>query len=332
MTDTLDNAEFCAHRDPPEELRNRACTLAPENPFYTAEYANARRGMGDEPFLFSGLGEGLPPCPGFLRRGIVSSILDIPSLPASPPPAFIGGLEGFCKASGVYEVTLNTYASPSISLPPLSGEIERCIRTEFLFDLRIQHGDWKIGRTHRQRIRQAEKNGIALVRTASPEALREHVALIDSSMRRRHIRGEDVTVGTEQPEAFHLLGAGAGEIFQAVRDDVVLSSALVMKAKEGGYDHSSGTRPEGMGIGASHFLLFSVARTLQSENFTIFNLGGVRESEAGLRAFKTAFGTLARDNVMVRASLCTPTRRLVTRTARAIRRTATRARSLLRIP
>jgi hypothetical protein len=332
MTARSDSSDFCVHLDPTEELGIGAREFDPENPFYTAEYAAARRDLGDELVLLSGLGQGVPPCPGFLRRGAVSCRLDIPSLSASPPAAFVDGLKHFCESAGVYEVTLNTYASPPISIPALPMEIERVIRTEFLFDLRLDHSQWKIGRTHRQRIKQAEKNGLTLRRSAASEALREHVDLISSSMRRRKNRGEDVAVASEQPEAFHLLHAGAAEVFQAVCNGVVLSSALVLKAERGGYDHSSGTRPEGMAIGASHFLVFSVARALQLEKCTTFNLGGARVSEEGLRAFKTAFGTISRGNVMVRASLCTRTRRTVTRAAQAIMRSATRARSLLRTP
>jgi hypothetical protein len=331
MTHSDDIVSFQLHPSPTAELWNRACSANPENPFYTAAYADARRELGDQTVMIFGFGsEGACVCPGFLRSGRISSSLDIPSIPAAPSKIFLEGLRRFCKERGIYEVTLNTYASPALSIPELPVELERRSRTEYLFDLQIDASQWKIGRTHRQRARQAEKNGIQLLRTSSFDALEAHVGLMNSSMRRRKERGEDVSVDADLREASSLIRAGAAEIFQGVQNGVVLSSMLVLRSRTGGYDHSSGTHPDGMAIGASHFLVHSVARTLQADGCTAFNLGGASADEAGLKSFKVAFGTFTRESVMVRASLCAPARRMVTGAAQALARIATRAAALVR--
>ena len=46
-----------------------------------------------------------------------------------------------------------------------------------------------------------------------------------------------------------------------------------------------------MAIGASHFLRYETAATLQAEGIEMFYLGGARASEDGLRAYKSGFGT-----------------------------------------
>ena len=128
-------------------------------------------------------------------------------------------------------------------------------------------------------------------RLSGSDACRAHVALMTSSMTRRQSRGESVTTEIDTTEMEALLVTRAAEIFQAVQESTVMSSMLVLRAASGGYDHSSGTVRQGMSMGASHFLIFNVARILKSEGNLLFNLGGARKEEQGLRAFKSHFGT-----------------------------------------
>jgi lipid II:glycine glycyltransferase (peptidoglycan interpeptide bridge formation enzyme) len=65
---------------------------------------------------------------------------------------------------------------------------------------------------------------------------------------------------------------------------------LVLRAPQGGYDHSSGSTPEGKKTGASHFLIHGTAVRLAEAGCTGFNLGGARADESGLRDFKLRFG------------------------------------------
>jgi lipid II:glycine glycyltransferase (peptidoglycan interpeptide bridge formation enzyme) len=86
-----------------------------------------------------------------------------------------------------------------------------------------------------------------------------------------------------------LLASRAGEIFQAVDGDRVLSSILVLRSSTGAYYQSAGTSPEGMKVGASPFLISQVAGILRQEGVQIFNLGGAGEDNPGLQRFKAGF-------------------------------------------
>lgn len=293
---------------------------APENPFLTAEYALARQGLGE---TLVTLGRDSEWCPAYLRRGRLSASLDVPSLPFAPSDAFLSGLIAFCRDQRVYETTLNTFASRALNIPRLPREIERRTRTEFLLDLTIPADQWKIGETHRRHIRRAQKSSVAIRRVRS-EGLQDHFSLCRASMARREDRGEDVPSATDSPEATSLLRNRVGELFQVVRDNVVLSSMLVIKSHMGAYYHSAGTSPEGMAIGASHFLVHSVAGVLQTEGIQVFNLGGAGPESQGLRAFKSRFGTTAVETEAVRAVLCSATHRMFVDTCRALRKFASR--------
>jgi lipid II:glycine glycyltransferase (peptidoglycan interpeptide bridge formation enzyme) len=123
-------------------------------------------------------------------------------------------------------------------------------------------------------------------------------------MSRRRERGEDVPMAAENPQVVALVRSEFGEFFQAVREGTVLSSMLVIRSRTGAYYHSAGTSPEGMELGASHFLVYSVAQALQQEGLEVFNLGGAEIGSPGLRAFKSRFGTIPVETEAVRTVLC----------------------------
>jgi Acetyltransferase (GNAT) domain len=293
---------------------------SPQNPFLTAAYADARRRLGESLVM---LGSGSDLCPAYLRRGRVSSALEIPSLPFAPSNSFLTAVANVCRERRIYETTFNTFASPALTVPGLPREIERRARTEFLLDLSTPPDQWKISETHRRHIRRAQKNAVA-IRRGRADGLLDHLTLCQASMARREERGEDVPSVTDNSEARSLVESGAAELFQAVRDELVLSSMLVIRARAGAYYHSAGTRPEGMEVGASHFLLHSVARTLQEEGARVFNLGGAGPDMQGLRAFKSRFGTVPVETEAVRAVLCGPAYRLFVEVTHALKRVARR--------
>jgi len=109
-------------------------------------------------------------------------------------------------------------------------------------------------------------------------------------MERRAGRGEAVELAGDASLRAALASQSA-ELFQAMLGDQVLSSSGILRAPNGAYLYSSGTGPEGMKIGASHFLNFQIAKSLQDENCDIYNLGGATSEERGLWDYKTHFGT-----------------------------------------
>jgi len=267
--------------------------LVPTNPFATAGFFEARRQTGCAPWVLAlrddarGLQCG---CGAFLRTGRLNRTLEIPSLPsvrAGSP--FWDGLREFCAQHGITQLRLDTFASPhEVEIPALGAHCTRRSRCEFVLDL---GGDptAALSANHRRNIRRAQKAGLAVRRATSAEAAIQHQSLVGQSMDRRRSRGEPVRrIGPSLGDSA-LLQSGAGELFQAVRDSGALSSVLVLRAAKGGYYHSAGTSPEGMAVGASHFLLQSIGIQSRADGAELFNLGGA-DVESGLARFKQGFG------------------------------------------
>lgn len=267
--------------------------LQPDNPFATRSFFESRRQLGYSPWVV-GLrrsdGQLENGCGAFLRRGKLNRALEIVSLPnLADDGVFWQGVRNFCRRVGITQLEVGTYASPAGTNPPLFGL--RCTRTgrcEFVLDL---SGDvpGMLSSNHRRNARKAEKAGLAVSRTRSDEAAVAHQKLMNLSMERRQARGEAVGFLGTSPETAALLGSGVGELFQVVREGNILSSVLVLHADAGSYYHSAGTSPDGMEVGASHFLIHSIALELKAAGASTLNLGGASE-DSTLGRFKKGFG------------------------------------------
>ena len=267
--------------------------LSPANPFATAAFFESRCQVGYATWVLGlrddagGLECG---CGAFLSRGRLNRTLEIQSLPAvGADSSFWGGLREFCRHHGVTKLELGTFASPpGVVVPVFGTHCTRRSRCEFVIGL---GGDLAgmLNRGHKYRVKKAQKAGFVVRRTRSAEAVSVHQSLMNQSIDRRRDRGEMARPIGPSPEHIAFLQSGAGDLFQAVRNGTVLSSVLVLRAPEGGYDHSSGTSPEGMAMGASHFLIHSIASQLSADGAKVFNLGGADE-DTGLAHFKEGFG------------------------------------------
>ena len=285
--------EFFARADATLELCSQAAALAPENPFCTPAYLEARRGAGLRPWVLGLATERrlVAVCLAFLRTGRASRTLEIPSLPAiRDPNAFWGQLFAFCRREGVTYLDLETYGSPHVEIPRFAGETGRSDRWEYVLDL--QESDfWRnVHAHHRRIIQRAHQHQLGIRRTGDERACADHVELMSASMTRRRLRGEDAPTRGDAQIVTAYVQQGAGNIVQAVKDGRILSSVLVLNAEQGAYYESAGTSAEGMACGASHFLVAEIARTLQQAGIRSFNLGGTRDSGSGLARFKSRFG------------------------------------------
>ena len=175
----------------------------------------------------------------------------------------------------------------------LGGELTRRRRREFVLDLRGEPPASRFASNHRRNIARARNQGLSLRRTREADACAVHDRLVHTSLHRRSARGESVPTGSDLPRYIALMQAQAGELFQVVRGDDVLSSLLVLRAREGAYYQSAGTSPDGMAAGASHFLVAGIVSCLRDEGLEVFNLGGADEDAAGLQRFKEGFGAVA---------------------------------------
>lgn len=283
---------FAAPAD--DQLLDRASLTDTDNPFLTAAYMRSQRALGLDAWLLGVRGgdalQSAALC--LMKKGRLRGSLTIPaSPPVSADSPFWTGLNAFCSEHGVTDLELSTYATPGSHIPTLHGETERIERSEFALTLSGVELWTGLSKSHRDRVKKGRKNGLIVKRGRSPEAIDSHVALHITSMDRRKSRGEDVSLEFERAGPSALLTSGAGELFQAVLGDHVASSLLVLRSAAGAYSESSGNSPEGMNIGASHFLRYETAMVLQAEGMDVFYMGGARPHEEGLRSYKSGFGT-----------------------------------------
>jgi len=288
---------FTFHSDanPSKELCERVASLSPRNPFYTAAFVAARCAAGAQPWVLSlsANGELMTGCTAFMSAGRLTCRVEIPSLPNLPQgDAFWEGLREFCAQNKVTELLVNSFGSEAAAIPSIATEVWRRPRREFILDL-ADETHRKLSSNHKRNVTRAEKAGFVVRQAANFEACREHARLVAASTKRREDRGEKSS-DPVKPETFYLLtDTGAGTIHQAVFTGSVLSSVLVLIAARAGYYHSAGTTAEGMGLGASHFLVHRIAEGLRELGSEQFNLGGSGVEETGLSRFKMGFGATA---------------------------------------
>ena len=297
--------QFRSMPAPPAPLIERVAASDPTNPFYTPEYASACQSLGEQA-CFIGLCRGedvVSGCIGFLSGSFLRRSLTIHSLPGiSSPQVFWQGLLELCRELKVWRLQVDTYASPSGDIPRLPGELTRRTRKEHVLDLEQEDVLDGVSSQHRRNISRAVKAGLSVHRTREASACAQHLRLMNASLERRAQRGEEVESREQHARTLALLTSRAGELFQAVDGEKVLSSILILRSSRGAYYQTAGTLPEGMKLGASPFLVSRVAAILRQEGARVFNLGGATADNPGLHRFKAGFG--AREVMLEAASFC----------------------------
>jgi hypothetical protein len=276
----------------------RAAATDPENAFLTPPFAEAQRRMGWEIALLTLRDDDRVHscCLAGTKRGRLHTMVEIFSLPrGGDRPEFAEGLSGLCRAVGADLLVVDSLGSSVRGLPPLVGLVSRRSRCEHIWRLAASDLSSDLSANHRRNVTRARKAGVAAGEAAGDTGLSHHMRLTDASLARREQRGEQVEAGGRESTWAALLDTGAAALHQARLGEEVLSSILVLKARDGAYYHSAGTSAEGMRLGASQLLVLEVATRLASEGRSVFNLGGAEPASEGLYRFKTGFGTSARE-------------------------------------
>ncbi len=309
--------EFLATLTPSEALIAELTALSPTNPFYTQRYIAAQRSLGFAPWVFT-IRENdriKAGCTAFMKAGRLSRSLEIVSLPMlDDRDVFWIGLIRFCKKHRVTHLKVETFASRVTHIPSVNGETNRRERSEFLLELQNVDLQGKLSKNHARNIKRGRKAGLCVQRASNQKACQAHAKLIAESMTRRGDRGERVPENIAADAFGAYTHSGAGELFQAILDETVLSSVLVLFADKGAYYHSAGNNPEGMAFGASHFLVQEIANVLRDQSFQVFNLGGSDHSNPGLSRFKAGFGARVVDLEEADFFLCSRIRLKVIKT------------------
>ena len=242
----------------------------PVNPFYTFAHARAEEDAGGEPWLLGCRDQDrlVCGCIGVLRRGRLNCRLTIASLP-DLPEEFWAGLKSLIAAEGITMLELNTFSSRTSNIPSFGTELKRKRRYEYVVPLEGNQDDvlGRMNKHHRQSVRKGISTGL-VVRTGSECPPEDHVKVIGASMERRVGRGEQIESHPTLDGLQACLNSGLCRLFQACRGDDVLSSMSVAVAPRGRYLHTSGTNPEGMKTGASHYLLYEIMRVSMAEGAT----------------------------------------------------------------
>lgn len=284
---------------PPQDLIDSVGALSPRNPFNNPPYAAAQQQVEHDVVALM-LRDGVSivaGCLGYMGGRPLARTLAVPSAPDLPEgmpdvsPAYWRDLMTFCHASGIVQLDVGSYGTEWLELPHLPEQSSRRPRQEYVLDL--EGSLPKLSSNHRRNVNRSQKLGVQVRRTRDSSALVDHVRLMSASMERREERGESVPSVHPDPFDSALLTCGAAELFQAHDGTSVLSSILVLRAPLGAYYQSAGTSPDGMELGASQFLISSVAAILQDEGMHLFNLGGAGDESPGLQRFKSGFGARA---------------------------------------
>jgi hypothetical protein len=290
FADTTPSAELCGA----VELANSS------NPFATQAYIEAVKRTGRQGWVF-GLRDGdsvRAGCFAYHSAGKLNQRVEITSAPNAPPD-FWPHVLSYCREHGVSTVEICSFGSHSISLPPLDGESHRTKRQEFIRDLTTDLFS-DVSTNHKRNIKKGMKADIVVGRNTDDRAVQAHIDLMAASLERRRDRGEDIHTTDNDPLIEAAVKTGAGVLFQVSGSTGVLSSVLVLTSSLAGYYHSAGTSPEGMQLGASHFLIHEICNILKAEGKTRFILGGAEEGSS-LAQFKSGFGA---QPVFLEAATC----------------------------
>lgn len=310
-------------------LLEHITSLAPANPFNTWPYAAAHAAAGRRcvALLLRNDDALVAACVGYINGALPFRRLDIPSIAdlqnSSMGQEFCDGLNAYCRRNSIFDLEIESYSTRHVAVPPLPGEVARIPRQEYILDLtQALH---VTSSNHRRNAARAKKAGVAVTRTREPNALHDHLNLMDASMQRRELRGESVPSVSASIEERALLANGGAELFQAHHAGSVVSSVLALRAPDGAYYQSAGTSPEGMTIGASPLLIITMAELLQQDGLKRLNLGGAAADLPGLQRFKEGFGAEVVKLEAVRCSRGSASARLARRiVARAMRATISR--------
>jgi hypothetical protein len=265
-----------------------------ENPFCTNGYRMAKQQLGYQCWVIGIQANGIlqDATIAFALPGRVSSTFEIVSLPGAAQRAiFWDGVYGLMKRLNVTDLFAETFHSPSFEIPPLRGEISRRKRIEYILEIGSDNLAASLSSNHKKNIKKARMAGVTVRHSSEPsDSLADHARMIRCSRDRRAGISNPVSENSvETKEHWAYLASGAGELFQAVHNERVVSSLLLLRSAHAAYFQSAGTSPQGMRIGASHFLVYDVCRELFREGVRTFNLGGALEGSS-LAGFKAGFG------------------------------------------
>jgi hypothetical protein len=229
----------------------------------------------------------------FARRLVFHRLPEFVERSKKVENCFWRGLKEYCQKRRVLQLNLNAFNSFPIEVPNLSPIKKVTKREEFILDLKqiSKDGMKMLSSNHRRNIHKGERADLSCHIRKDLEACKDHARMMAFSMQRRQNRGQAISYVPSPEKWFDYVQCEAGFIMQAKHDAAWVSSLLILQSSRQAYYVSGGTSPEGMRLGAAHFLMWNVIKYLSSGGVSILNLGGVSEIDTpGLARFKAGFG------------------------------------------
>ncbi len=206
--------------------------------------------------------------------------------PPGDDPDLWPALHAFAATQGASTLFLESIG-PGAALPPFDHETYRDGAEAYVIDLRK---DLRYSKNHIRNIKKAAKNDVTLVEQPLDVAIDTHVTLGALSGDRRRARGETVNHLADHPQTRHYLTTyGNARLYQAAVASTVVSSKLVIRIGDHAFYDTGGSTPEGMKLGASHFLMDVIINDLRTAGYRSLNLGVSTPNRPGLTRFKEGF-------------------------------------------
>lgn len=263
----------------------------PGNPFAMRGYAMALAATGAHCGILEWHGKHTLQSIASIRRGRIGSTLEIPSLAGPIDSDDLTRLIMIARDHGVTQLAIRTFGSPAGTRIEARVGVNLSQRAEHLWSLPVDGGIISsLSRTHRERVRKAEKAGVVIEELASDTAVPTLIGLHQLSISRREARGENVSSGSGFELGQPLIDFAGARVFAARLGSEVIAAVLVAVAPQGAYTVYSGNAPAGMQIGAAHLIRVRLAEALWKEGRPFLNLGGASPGQEGLADFKRRFG------------------------------------------
>lgn len=229
----------------------------------------------------------------FARRLVFARLPEFDEKSEKVINCFWRGLQDYCQKRRVLQLDLNAFNSSPIEVPNLSPIAKIVQREELILDLKQISEDGKktLSTNHRRNLKKGERAGLSYQIRNNFEACKDHARMMAHSMHRRQNRGQSFNYKPSPEKWLSYVQCEAGFIMQAKHDSAWVSSLLILQSPRQAYYVSGGTSPQGMQLGAAHFLIWKVIKHLSSKGVSTLNLGGVSETDTpGLARFKAGFG------------------------------------------
>lgn len=209
----------------------------------------------------------------------------------------------YSKDKHIVSLSMNSFGTPHGSeiIPEIGLTGSR--RWEFLLDIGCTEKElWeKIHSKKRNLIRKGQKEGLTIVCSNDGHDLQQYRNLAQDTYERKTRQGipypKPGNAESINRMQKHLLDSGLGRLYLAFKNDQVVAGAFFTAFNHKVYYMLSSSGDIGLKLAAPDLILWTAMIDYQKEGFTVFNFGGLSETElnhlplekSGLYHFKKRF-------------------------------------------